>query len=93
LVGASLGLFYFGGLWLTLRSLPESRHPALWVLGSFVGRLAVALTVFYGLIRWGGLVPAGIALVSFLGLRTVLVQRFSHFEPKRRSLSVTTDKG
>ena len=41
--GAALGLFYYAGLWFTLRRLPEQAHPALWVFGSFTLRLAVSM--------------------------------------------------
>ena len=41
--GALLGLFYYAGLWFTLRRLPEQAHPALWVFGSFIVRLAVSM--------------------------------------------------
>ncbi|HRY16699.1 MAG TPA: ATP synthase subunit I, partial [Candidatus Competibacteraceae bacterium] len=47
LSGAVLGLFYFAGLWFTLRQLPGHPHPALWVAGSFILRLAISLSGFY----------------------------------------------
>jgi F1F0 ATPase subunit 2 len=45
--GAVLGVFYFGGLWLTIRHLPQSQQPSLLTLGSFLGRSAVCLFGFY----------------------------------------------
>ncbi|MRR57565.1 MAG: ATP synthase subunit I [Deltaproteobacteria bacterium] len=47
LAGAALGLFYFGGLWLTVRRLAGSRRPGMLMLGSFVVRLLVTLCGFY----------------------------------------------
>lgn len=45
--GLALGAFYFGGLWLTLQRLPDSPHPALLMLGSYLLRLAVTLGGLY----------------------------------------------
>jgi F1F0 ATPase subunit 2 len=47
LAGLALGLFYFGGLWLTVRRIACSTRPALLMLGSFVVRLLVTLCGFY----------------------------------------------
>lgn len=41
--GLGLGSVFFGGLWLTLRRLSESRHPAFLMLGSLVARMGIAL--------------------------------------------------
>jgi F1F0 ATPase subunit 2 len=73
--GLGLGLFYFGGLWLTIRRLPTSRHPALLTLGSFVGRLLVTLLGFYVVTggRWELLLSS---LVGFLVMRTILVYQW-----------------
>lgn len=60
-VGAVLGAVYFGGLWLTVRSLPGASRPALWTVGSFVVRTAlvaggfVAIVVYF---RWQGALAA-----------------------------------
>lgn len=47
LAGVGIGLFYFGGLWLTVRQLTKTKYPGLLFLGSFVGRTAVSLAGFY----------------------------------------------
>jgi F1F0 ATPase subunit 2 len=47
IVGIGLGIFYFAGLWLTVKRLPGSQSPALLVLGSFFGRMVVVLPGFY----------------------------------------------
>ncbi len=67
-VGLGLGLFYFGGLWLTVRRLPAARHPVLLVLGSFLGRTAVTLVGFYLIMggRWERLLAS---LVAFTLMR------------------------
>lgn len=45
--GAMLGGIFFGGLWLTVRQLLTTDHPALWVLGSFLLRSATAMGGFH----------------------------------------------
>lgn len=71
--GAVLGTAYFGGLWLTARRVPDSRHPAALALGSFVLRLLVAGAVFAWAARHGVL-PAVAALTGFLAVRGAAIR-------------------
>jgi len=73
--GLALGTFYFGGLWLTVRRLPESRQPALLALGSLAGRLGVTLLGVY-LVTGGQWAMIGVCLLGFFVMRTILVQRW-----------------
>jgi F1F0 ATPase subunit 2 len=75
--GTVLGIFYFGGLWLTLRHLPYSGQPALLTLGSFVGRSVVCLFGFYIVASngWEGLVSS---LAGFILTKLALTHRLSH---------------
>ena len=75
--GAVLGIFYFGGLWLTLRHLPYSEQPALLTLGSFLGRSIVCLFGFYLVASngWEGLVSS---LAGFILTKLALTHRLSH---------------
>lgn len=78
--GGLLGSVYFGGLWLTLRRVSTSRHPALLMLSSLLLRLA---GVGFGLYlfadgnwqRYLAAVP-GIVLARWLWIRRI--------EPKRK---------
>ena len=73
--GWLLGLFYFAGLWFTLQRLPGHPHPALWVAGSFVLRLAVSLSGFYLILGPDrNLIRLGIALLAFMAARVVLTR-------------------
>ena len=45
--GGLLGAVFFGGLWWTVRKTVSSRQPALWVFGSLLLRMSIALTGFY----------------------------------------------
>jgi F1F0 ATPase subunit 2 len=72
--GAALGVLYFGGLWLTVRRLPASEHPATLLLGSFVVRAALAVGGFFLLLSDEPLRLA-VALGAFLVVRLLLVHR------------------
>jgi F1F0 ATPase subunit 2 len=73
LAGLALGLFYFGGLWLTVRRITCSKRPALLMLASFVVRLLVTLCGFYLVMdgRWERLLAC---LSGFLVTRFVLTR-------------------
>ena len=45
--GAALGAIFFGGLWWTVRMSVSSQQPALWIFGSLLLRMSLALTGFY----------------------------------------------
>ncbi|MEM5788595.1 MAG: ATP synthase subunit I [Syntrophobacteraceae bacterium] len=85
--GLTAGLFFFGGLWLTVRELPRSRHPALLSLSSFIARTTVSLLVFYysSGSHWKGLLAC---LTGFVLMRLVLVRllqpAFGGTDPERR---------
>jgi F1F0 ATPase subunit 2 len=70
LAGLALGLFYFGGLWLTVRRIPASGKPGILMLGSFVVRLLVTFCGMYHVMdgEWPLLLSclAGFLLMRFL---------------------------
>jgi F1F0 ATPase subunit 2 len=45
--GVLLGTMFFGGLWWTVRRGVSSQQPALWMFGSLLLRMSLALTGFY----------------------------------------------
>lgn len=47
LAGGIIGLFFFGGLWWTVRRAVTAKQPALWFFGSMLLRMGVALAGFY----------------------------------------------
>ena len=73
-VGVALGVVYFGGLWHTVKHLPDSKHPDLSLFGSFLLRISFLLTGFTLLMngRWE---PISAALIGFLLAREILVRR------------------
>ncbi|MCE5306290.1 MAG: ATP synthase subunit I [Acidobacteriales bacterium] len=73
LAGCALGLFFYGGLWFTIRALCGSRHPVLLMLASFWGRTAVVIACFLLLMDqlWqnAALCLAGFVLARFVCAR------------------------
>jgi F1F0 ATPase subunit 2 len=72
--GVGIGLFYFGGLWWTVRLLPSSSKPTFWYLGSFLARTALSLPAFYWVMggRWEKLL---VSLLGFMAVRIWVVRR------------------
>lgn len=58
--GVAIGLFFYGGLWLTIRWLIAARHPVLIAIASFWGRTILALAAFLFIARgqWQNAVAA-----------------------------------
>lgn len=71
--GAGVGVFYYGGLWLTVRHLPGMPRPGLVLLGSFAGRTLLAILAFLGITggQWLRLV---VCLAGFIVARFVVVR-------------------
>ncbi|MEA5506092.1 ATP synthase subunit I [Halotia wernerae UHCC 0503] len=74
LMGGILGVFYFGSLWITVRQLPTTQWPIRLFIGSYFGRLSIALLGFY-LIMNGHWERALAGLLGFLIARSFLIQR------------------
>lgn len=89
--GIGLGIFYFGGLWMTVQRLPTARRPVFMSLGSFFGRLAVVLGGFYFVMggHWERLL---VCLLGFLCARFVLVRRWGP-ERQGHGLAARLSKG
>jgi F1F0 ATPase subunit 2 len=70
LAGLGIGAFYFGGLWLTVRTITRVEHPAPLFLLSFIGRSVLSLLGFY-LVMDGAWSRAVACLLGFIIMRTV----------------------
>jgi F1F0 ATPase subunit 2 len=75
LAGTILGGFFFGSLWYTVRQLPTTGWPVRLVVGSYVGRMAIALLGFY-LIMQGDWQRAIAGLLGFIAARYGLIRQF-----------------
>jgi len=76
IVGLLLGLFFFGALWLTVRQIPNSRHPGLLLFISFLGRMGLILFAFYLIVKDGQWQNLLICLTGFILMRLVLLRRW-----------------
>lgn len=80
IAGIVLGMFYFGGLWLTVRRLHTSNRPMLLLLTSSAIRMSLALTGFY-LVMDGEWMRLLACLVGFFLARLVLTFRMPSTGP------------
>lgn len=71
--GAACALFYFGGLWLTLRHILDARHPAVLVLLSFWVRTAIVAAAIF-VLAGGRLDQLALCVVAMLVTRAVLLR-------------------
>lgn len=69
MAGIAIGVFFYAGLWLTVRWLLVTRHPVLLTLASFCGRTLIALAGFLYVMngRWEN----GLAALAGFGLGRV----------------------
>jgi len=72
-VGLAVGLFFFGGLYWTVRRLATSRYPAALSLTSMLLRLGVSLAALY-LVMAGDWRRLTAAVVGMIVMRLVLVR-------------------
>jgi F1F0 ATPase subunit 2 len=77
--GLSLGLFFFGVMWLTIARLADSRAPGLLLAISFLGRLAITMAGFFYVARADGRRLLA-CLAGFIIARVAMVGRM---RPKR----------
>ena len=66
LAGAALGVFFFGGLWWTVRRAASSEHPALLFLASGLLRMGIVTAGLWlvGAGRWPRLAAALLGLIA-----------------------------
>jgi F1F0 ATPase subunit 2 len=72
--GLLLGLFFFVGLWWTVRKGLTSTRPALWFLGSLVLRCSVVVAGFYWLGTTGQWQQLVAALLAFVQTRVAVTR-------------------
>jgi F1F0 ATPase subunit 2 len=82
IAGLGLGLFFFGGLWLTVRRIPEARRPVMLIIVSFLGRTGVSLAGFY-LVAAGHWERLLVAIAGFFVARMLLVRYGGVVEPTK----------
>lgn len=79
--GMSLGIFYFGGLWITVRLVPRVSKPKKLLFISFILRISVLLVNLWLILHLYFLYfPA--TLIAFFLVRFIMLSRFSRPTPK-----------
>jgi len=85
-LGILLGNLYFRGLWMTVQKLPKAQSPILLTLGSFFGRLAIAIAGFALVLEiaqenalWHLLVFLG----AFIWIRNRIIEKLQQKWPRR----------
>jgi len=71
--GAMFGIFYFHGLWLTLKKLPNTCQPVLLTMGSFLGRTALCVMGFYLVVTMVNLEGLMISIIGFTTSKFTIV--------------------
>lgn len=74
--GVLLGASYFGGLWWTVRRLPQAKRPMTLYFGSLAIRLAGLMLAFYGVLTFYEWPHLAAALMGLIFARTALVRFF-----------------
>ena len=76
IVGSALGLFYFGGLWLTVQQLPVTKHPYRLIFFSFIFRLGITLFILSLILSGNNIynvIPLLTCCLGFLAVRTIMI--------------------
>ncbi|MEZ4657063.1 MAG: ATP synthase subunit I [Caldilineaceae bacterium] len=71
--GFGIGVFFFGGLWLTVNRLTAAAHPGALFLVSFYVRILVSMAGIY-LLTGQHFENALISMAGFLAARIVIVR-------------------
>jgi len=71
--GCGIGAIFFGGLWWTVRKCMTASLPALWIIGSFLLRMGIALSGFY-VVAFGDWTRWVACLTGFILARLVVTR-------------------
>lgn len=77
LLGAGLGLFYFGGLWLTVKKIPVTGNPEWFLLWSAVCRLGCTFLILFLAAR-SNLLFFILMFSGFLAVRHFMMRRVAN---------------
>jgi F1F0 ATPase subunit 2 len=74
--GMSLGIFYFGGLWVTVRLVPRFAKPKKLLFVSFILRISLVLSGLWFVLRLHSLHFLA-TLAAFFLVRYIMLSRVS----------------
>ncbi len=77
--GLIIGVFFFSGLWITIRRVEHMQRPGIILFASSMTRLVVALAGFY-LLAWGRWERLLIAVIGFMLARMVMIRSLGYPE-------------
>jgi len=85
IVGLLLGILFFGGLWITVKKIINSKTPGLLMVGSFVLRITIVLAGFYfiGLGDWKKLIAC---LIGFMVSRFTVIYLTKSLDEKNAQI-------
>ena len=92
IAGVAIGLFYFGGLWLTVKKAVRVKRSELLLIISFIVRAGLSLVLFFILMN-GYWLNAVMLLVGFIISRTVLIGRIRADMPQDDAVQEVTTGG
>jgi F1F0 ATPase subunit 2 len=95
-LGVLLGNIYFQGLWMTVQQLPTAENPILLTLGSFFGRLAIAIAGFalvVMLTKENAIWHLSVCVGAFMLVRNHLVRKFQPEIPVRNFIQDPIESG
>jgi F1F0 ATPase subunit 2 len=72
--GGAVGFVFFGGLWLTVKTMRGAKNPAALMFFSLVVRMVIFVAAFYVIAKWGNWVYLVIALASAIVVRIVMIR-------------------
>ena len=86
-VGMSLGMFFFGGLWFTVKKAVTAKIPAIWFFVSFFLRVSIILIGFYYISSgsWQRLI---VCILGFIVARFAVTNLTKSFEKKQEKRKV-----
>lgn len=82
IAGMALGMFFFGGLWFTVKKAVTSKIPGIWFFISFFLRVGVVLIGFYYISQegWQSLI---ICVIGFIIARFVVINLTKTIDKKQ----------
>lgn len=87
IVGMALGIFFFGGLWFTVKKAVTAKIPAIWFFSSFIFRVSVVMLGFY-FISPGGWQRLIVSLLGFIVARFVVTYLTKSMDKKQAKREV-----
>ena len=66
ITGIALSLFFYGGLWITVRYISSTKHPLPLTLISFLVRMIGTASVFIIIARSGKIEHLAVTLLGFI---------------------------